>query len=147
MARTLPVGPIVERLKADEGLRLAIYYDTEGVPTIGYGRNLEVGLTEAEAEGLLANDVAAAIKDARAVVGRFDHLDRPRQEALVNMAFNLGRSRLRRFRRMLAAIDLGDWSVAAAEALDSRWARQTKGRARRIAYVLRHGRWADKEEP
>ena len=57
--------------------------------------------------------------------------------ALIEMCFQLGASRLRRFVRMFGAIKEGDWAEAAREALDSRWADQTPGRAKRIAAVLR----------
>lgn len=141
MAREIPVGPIVEQLKRHEGLRLTIYIDTEGVPTIGYGRNLESGITEGEAEALLRRDVLVAIADATEVIPRFRALDRVRQQALVNMLFNLGRSRFKTFVKMLAAISYGDWSVASVEALDSRWATQVGDRAREIAHALKYGEW------
>ena len=141
MPREIPVGPIVEQLKRHEGLRLTIYIDTEGVPTIGYGRNLESGITEGEAEAMLRRDVVVAIADAVEVIPRFRALDRVRQQALVNMLFNLGRSRFKTFRKMLAAIGYGDWATASAEALDSRWAVQVGDRAQEIAHALKHGKW------
>ena len=62
----------------------------------------------------------------------------PRRHALISMAFNMGGPRLADFRRMRAAIAAGRWEAAAAEALDSRWARQTGRRADEIAAMLRN---------
>lgn len=55
---------IILDLKLDEGLRLKPYRDTVGKLTIGIGRNLDdVGISEAEAEYLLSNDLDRTISD------------------------------------------------------------------------------------
>jgi len=48
-----------------------------------------------------------------------------------------GRTRLAGFGRLRAAVRRGDWQLAAAEALDSRWASQTGHRASEVAAMLR----------
>ena len=53
-------------------------------------------------------------------------------DSLVNMIFNLGRTRLRGFRRMNIAISAGDWKEAAKEGRDSRWYFQVGNRAERL---------------
>ena len=53
------------------------------------------------------------------------------------MAFNLGMSRLGIFHDMRAAIAADDWRLAAAEALDSKRARQLPARAAEIVGLLR----------
>lgn len=53
------------------------------------------------------------------------------------MAFNLRAPRLGKFSNMRAAIAADDWRLAAAEALDSKWARQLPARAAEIAGLLR----------
>ena len=52
------------------------------------------------------------------------------------MAFNLGETRLRGFRKMWAALEEGNYATAAAEMLDSKWATQVKGRARDLAQLM-----------
>ena len=131
-----------ERLTADlirdEDLRLKPYRDTAGKLTIGIGQNLDdVGITEAEARFLLANDIAKAIEDAKAVCPSFETLPEPAQRALANMAFNLGRTRLSKFKNMLAALEAKDFETAAREALDSKWAEQVGERAWRIAQAIK----------
>jgi lysozyme len=133
---------MVEDLVRDEGLRLKPYKDSVGKLTIGIGRNLEdVGISKQEAEDLLANDIDKAIEDAKTLVGDdfFNALGDVRQRVLVNMAFNLGRSRLRRFRRMLAAIRAGKFSNAADEMVSSRWYQQVGIRAARLELMMRTG--------
>jgi len=65
-----------------------------------------------------------------------------RQAVLVDMAFNLGRAGLASFQKMRAALALGDFERAAAEMLDSLWARQVGRRARELAEMMQTGQWA-----
>jgi lysozyme len=48
------------------------------------------------------------------------------------MMFNLGRTRLSKFKNMRTAIDNEDWATAAVEGRDSRWYRQVGNRAERL---------------
>lgn len=121
-----------------EGMALKPYRDTIGKLTIGCGRNLDdVGISKAEAMILLEHDALIAIGGARGLVPMFDLLTRPRQLALIDMAFNLGSGRLAKFHDMLKAISLGDYSGAAAEMLDSKWAEQVGNRAHELAGMMR----------
>jgi lysozyme len=131
----------VDQLKVDEGLRLKPYRCTEGKLTIGYGRNLEdVGITEAEAGAMLAHDARIALRDAQELLGPcWDSLSPNRQAVMINMAFNLGRTRLSKFTKTLQAVRAAEYSTAAYEMLDSRWARQVGARAARLADLMYHG--------
>ena len=125
---------LLAMLKRHEGLRLKPYVDTVGRLTIGYGRNLDAkGISDAEAGILLGNDAAAAITD-------LEHFG-ARQAALVDLAFNVGKVGFRKFTRMIAAIEAGDFDRAAAELLDSSYARQVGRRADELAELLRLGAW------
>lgn len=130
-----------EQLKVDEGLRLQPYRCTAGALTIGYGRNLDaVGITQEEADIMLRADVEIAEKGAQALVGDvWTALSPTRQAVLINMTFNLGRTRLAAFKNFLAALRASDYQTAADEMLDSRWATQVGDRAQRLARQMRHG--------
>lgn len=129
----------IELIKEGEGLRLKPYQCTAGKTTIGYGRNLDdVGISESEAEVMLANDLAECEADLNRF-GWFPNLDEQRQAVLLDMRFNLGPSRFRRFRKMIAAVETGDYERAADEMLDSLWARQVGRRAHRNAALMRNG--------
>jgi len=133
---------LTDRLKKFEGYRAHPYRDSLGYLTIGYGRLVEPGMSngisELEATFLLENDIAAVYEDL-ADFPWFLELDRPRQECLIEMAFQLGVNGLLGFRNMLHAVRMGQWDRAYAEALDSRWARQTPNRAEDVARRLRDG--------
>ena len=55
------------------------------------------------------------------------------------MAYQLGVGGVTKFRRMIAHLDVGDHVNAAAEALDSQWARNFPQRAREVAHMLKYG--------
>ena len=130
-----------ELVQLHEGRRAFPYRDTVGKLTIGVGRNLtDRGLEEDEIDLLLANDIAIAAAACAEIFGPgFAGMSAPRRHALISMAFNMGGARLAGFRRMRAALEIDDWTTAAAEALDSRWAVQTGRRAVHIAAMLRDG--------
>ncbi|WP_414144249.1 hypothetical protein [Burkholderia territorii] len=60
------------------------------------------------------------------------------ERVMMNMAFNM-QGKLLAFRKFLAATQPGDWNAAAAEMLDSLWARQIGDRAKRLASMMRSG--------
>ena len=62
-----------------------------------------------------------------------------RQRVLINMCFNLGISRLLDFKLALAAMKAGKFHLAAAEMLDSKWAKQVGERAERLAVMMKEG--------
>lgn len=131
---------LIEMIKRHEGLRLWPYKDTEGVLTIGYGRNLDdIGISEKEAEILLQNDIMRAEDDLHQVLPENRTMDIARYNVLVNMMFNLGINRFKGFKRMIRAVKEKNYEKAAEEMLDSKWAGQVKGRATELAEIMRKG--------
>lgn len=127
-------------IKLHEGVRLKPYLDTVGKLTIGVGRNLDdLGITLSEAELMLDNDILRCITQLSPFPW---YANQPQsiKDALVNMCFNMGITRLLGFRKMIAALTVKDYQKAANEALDSKWAAQVHGRAKDIAGVIREGR-------
>jgi len=128
------------QLRKHESYRKHPYRDTEGVLTVGYGRNLDAnGVSRGEARFMLKNDMAVAEGEARSRFPFFKDLDPIRQEVLVNMMYNLGWPRLRTFVKMIEALKDKDYLLAAAEMLDSKWHSQVKGRAEELAELMKTG--------
>jgi lysozyme len=129
-----------ELIKKHEGLSLKPYKCSAGKTTIGFGRNLDdAGITEEEAEILLENDTIRARADAAQFVSNFETLAYMRQCVLVDMAFNLGLTRLSQFKVLKAALERGDYSCAADSMLASKWAAQVGSRAVELANIMRTG--------
>lgn len=135
-----------DQLLRHEGLRLRPYTCPAGALTIGIGRNLsDKGITESEAMVMLQTDIADARVDVDTLLDHFGikkwTLNAARLDALANMAFCLGRSRLAGFKRMFAAILVEDFNVAAAEILDSKYAKDVGDRAVELSIQLCTGQW------
>ncbi len=134
------IDALKKDLRRDEGVRLKPYLCTAGKMTIGVGRNIEdMGITDLEADYLLENDIQRVVSELDTALSWWRDLSGQRQEALINMCFNMGIRRLLTFRKMLGALESGRYDAAATEALNSKWARQVGARAKRIAAVLKEG--------
>lgn len=136
----MDIAKLKAELTRDEGYRKLPYKDTVGKLTIGVGRNLDdVGLSAPEIDILLTNDIKRVASELSAAFPWFDGLPDARQRVLANMCFNLGITRLRGFKKTLAAMQSGDVETAAREMLDSTWAKQVGTRAHRLAAQWRAG--------
>lgn len=141
-----------------EGIRLAPYKDSLGVPTIGAGFNMSrpdararlaavglrswappIRLTMVQVFQLLDLDVADCVADCKQAVGGFDALSDNRKIVLCDMRFNLGPMRFRAFRRMLDDVAAKKFDQAANEMLSSIWAEQVGQRATENAELMRNG--------
>ena len=134
---------VKEQLKRHEGLELKPYMCTGGKLTIGYGRNLDSkGISEKEADNMLTEDIL----DVYNILGQFEwfaSLDKVRAGVLVNMTFNMGFHGIQKFLKMINALSLKDYELAAKEMLNSKWARQVGDRATELAEQMRTGRYND----
>lgn len=125
-----------------EGRRSKPYRDTEGVLSIGVGRNLERGLSDDEIDYLLANDMRTAEQDA-AMLGYWSRLDDARQLVVADLVFNLGLTKWLRFENANAALSAGDYEKAADEMVDSKWYGQVGRRAVKLVKAMRTGQWVE----
>ena len=140
---TYNLTTLEQRLIQHEGFKHFGYSDSLGNFTIGCGRNIDsrggLGLSSDEIIYLLRNDINRT--EGRLLeYGWYRHLDsRVRQEAIIEMAFNLGMTKFLNFRKAIRAISLGNYDEAARELIDSTWAEQLPERAQDIANRVRHG--------
>lgn len=128
---------LIDMLIRHEGVKLKPYQDTVGKWTIGVGRNLDdLGITESEARYLLENDLGRIRLELDDALPWWRTLDGPRQTVLLNMAFNLGITRLLGFMKFLRSLREGNYQRAAGEMLDSAWAKQVHRRAVELAGLM-----------
>ncbi len=129
------------QLRLHEGERFRAYKCTAGKTTIGVGRNLDdVGITRAEADFLLDNDIARIEQELDTAHPWWLEMNEVRQRVLIDMTFNLGISRLNTFTNTMSAMRRGDYVRASEEMLASRWASQVGQRATRLAEMMRTGK-------
>jgi lysozyme len=137
------MSKLSDQLRRHEGVRTHFYRCTSGLATIGVGRCIEegsLGLSDDEIDYLLENDIKRCKAELLAFSWFMD-LDPVRQDAMVNLLFNLGMTRLMGFRNALAAMERLDFVTAADEFYDSRWAKQVGNRADEVCEMIRTGRY------
>jgi len=133
------VKALKERIKRHEGKRNIPYLDSEGILTVGYGRNLrDVPFTDHEIDALFDTDFKRALVTAQAFKV-YENLNSVRQGVLVEMIFQMGGAGVKKFKRFLAASIKKDWQLAHYEMLDSKWRQQTPKRAKKLARIFRDG--------
>ena len=128
-----------ETLIRHEGIRLKPYKDSVGKITIGIGRNLDgTGISTEEAGLMFLNDLDRVETELCTNFKWFTNLSDVRQEVLMNMCFNLGITKLKKFVKFLKAVEQGNWSKAALEMRDSKWAKQVSNRADELELAMLH---------
>ena len=136
---------VFEQLKIDEGVVYEIYKDHLGYPTFGvghlvlesdpeYGQEVGTPVDEDRVKECFEKDLNTAISECELLYeeGVFEKLPDEVQQILVNMMFNMGRTRLSKFKKMHGGILDGDWKEAAKEGRDSKWYHQVTNRAERL---------------
>lgn len=126
-----------EQLRRDEGVKYEPYVDSQGNTTIGIGTKLP--LTDEEVNALMEIRLTHISYELLLALPWIARIDDVHRSALRNMAYNMGVPRLLKFVKMLAAMESGDWKLAAREALDSDWYHQVGPRATRLAKQIETG--------
>lgn len=108
------VDVALPRLKTEEGFRARAYKDTNGFTTIGYGFNVDAGITPRVA-GALLQAQAEEVHEQLEKLPWYASLDPVRQSVCLDIAFNTGLGGLLKFPHMIAALSRQDWTSAATE--------------------------------
>jgi len=139
---------------AHEGFSNKVYKDANGY-SVGYGYSLThnpLQLTKKELSNLKNNGISEAsarhlvtkvcvqVKDGlEAKYAWFNGLSNPRAMVLLDMGYNLGLGGLSDFNKTMGYIKLGKTTMASVEMLNSKWARQTHGRAKQLSQIMKTG--------
>ena len=138
-----------KQLEIDEGVKYEIYIDHLGYPTFGIGHLVipsdieyreDVGtrVSEERVRECFDKDVQSVLRDCSLLYKDFDELPEEAQQIIANMMFNMGYTRLSKFKGMKRGVDARDWNKAADEMVDSRWYKQVTNRANRLVERMRN---------
>jgi len=137
---------LIEMIKRHEGCvknsagRHVLYLCPANKWTCGWGRNAEAnGFSEDEVELMLQNDIKYAINILQTIFVNYSNFSENRQNALIDLMFNIGSKKFLLFRKMITAIKKDDWEEAAIEAKNSNWHTQVGIRAVEIEELLKNG--------
>ena len=132
-----------ETLKIDEGVVYEIYNDHLGYATFGighlvletdpeHGQTVGTPVNEERVDECFEKDVQTVIEDCKKLHDGWDGYPQEVKQVIANMMFNMGLTRLSKFKNHNAALQSGNWKEAAKEGRDSRWYKQVTNRAERL---------------
>ena len=141
--RDIDIEQLRETLMVDEGVVYEIYNDHLGYPTFGIGHlvlegepehGLSVGtpVSKDRVNECFVKDLQNVIEDCKKLHDAWDGYPEEVKQIVANMMFNMGLTRLSKFKNHNAALQSGDWKEAAKEGRDSRWYSQVTNRAERL---------------
>jgi len=141
--KDIDIDQLREQLIIDEGQVNEIYNDHLGYATFGIGHlvlegdpeyGLEVGTSVSEDRVIscFAKDVETVINDCEKLHEGWEDYPQEVKQIVANMMFNMGRTRLSKFKKHNAALNAHNWKEAAIEGRDSRWYKQVTNRAERL---------------
>ena len=144
----MKIDQLREDLERDEGCVNEIYLDHLGYETFGighlvkysdeeYGWSVGTDVDERRVQEVFEEDVQTVLSDCEKLYDGFYDLPEEVQLIIANMMFNLGYTRLSKFRGMKRGVDSRNWEKAADEMVDSRWYRQVTNRADRLVVRMR----------
>jgi len=139
------IESLKQRIKRHEGYRPEPYRCNGGQWTIGYGHGIGRGkckISRKVADIILNEDLLHAMMDVESLGLE---IDKVRREVLIEMTFWHGFKGLLGFKKMLTALEVGDYDKAADEMMDSNSGRKYSGRMSELAYAMRHGRFEGDE--
>ena len=131
-------------LADDEGIKYELYLCSENQLPGGighritewdvdyYGKPIGYPVPNEQVNAWFEKDIDVTINDCKIIFEEFDSLPEEAQLVIANMCFQLGRPRLSKFKKFIAAVKEQDWERAADEMKDSRWYKQTTARAERL---------------
>lgn len=143
---------LIESIKINEGFRANIYQCTAGVDTVGYGFNVnylekdELALNNGVVEPMTP-EVAHKILELKleklkaALIREFSWVEQKPvivQEALLEMAYQLGIPKMKSFSQTLAYIKEDNYQQAAINLRKSKWAKQTPKRVENLIRSLQN---------
>ena len=143
---------LLESVKKHEGYRNKVYLDTLGKRTVGVGHLCVEDFWEDNKEydekflmDILQKDLQGAIDGAEDLInncpsGGKANISDNAKIIIIEMVFQLGKTGVSKFRNMWKALQQNppQYSVAASEMLDSRWAKQTPNRAKEMSNHMAH---------
>ena len=142
------IDQLREELEVDEGCVYQIYNDHLGYPTFGIGHlvtghdkehgwSVGTDVDEDRVREVFEQDVQTVLSDCEKLYDDFYDLAEEAQLIIANMMFNMGLTRLSKFKGMKRGVDSRNWQAAADEMVDSKWYLQVPNRADRLVVRMR----------
>ena len=128
---------LIENIKESEGFVEHVYNDSLGIPTIGFGFAIkDLILDEDIAEQILVRKVKKLVDRVDKKFDWFNLADDSVKEVVVEMCYQLGLAGFSKFKKTISYIEKKNYKEASKEMLDSKWAKQTPNRAKKLSKIV-----------
>ena len=128
---------LLKAVKLSEGFRDRVYKDTLGIDTIGYGFAIkDLVLDEDISEMILRRKLDSLIDRANKRFKFLKDLPIKAQDVIYEMCYQMEISGVSKFKKTLLYLENHEFKMASKEMLDSRWARQTPNRAKKLSDII-----------
>ena len=129
---------LIENIKESEGFVEHVYNDSLGIPTIGYGFAIKDLILDKDiAEEILLRKVKNL---AQRVQNKFDWFNTAPdviKEVVIEMCYQLGLGGFSKFKKTISYLEKKNYLEASKEMLDSKWAKQTPNRAKKLSNIVK----------
>lgn len=132
---------LLQAVRDEESFEGFPYRDTTGHWTIGYGFNLDAGMSKELGEIILEYQLSECEQSLIKLWPKYIELDDVRKGVVLDCAFNMGVHGLMSFQMMLKSIEGHDYIGAANDLANSLAARQEPNRVAKWCYRLRTGKY------
>ena len=132
---------LIEQIKESEGFRSKVYQCTEGFDTIGYGFAIkDLVLSEDICDTILERKISELKLRIQQKFPFYEDMPEAVQDVIVEMCYQMGVSGFSKFRKTIDHFMRKDFKSASEEMLDSRWAKQTPNRAKKLSSYVKNAR-------
>ncbi len=132
---------LIDNIKESEGFRSSVYKDTLGIDTIGYGFAIkDLHLSREDCDRILERKVAEIKIRVHNKFPFIITLPESVQDVMIECCYQLGVSGFSKFKKTLAYLEAHEFKKAGVEMLDSKWAKQTPNRAKKLSDIVKYAK-------
>ena len=125
---------LIDSIKKNEGYISTVYKDSLGIDTIGYGFAIkDLELEEDLCHVILQRKLKRLEKEVSTRFGWLKKMPPSVKDIVLEMCNQMGVTGVSKFKKTIAYLEKSEWKNASIEMLDSRWAKQTPGRAKELS--------------
>tara|TARA_X000001382_G_C3142263_1_gene169956 strand:- start:375 stop:779 length:405 start_codon:yes stop_codon:yes gene_type:complete len=126
-----------ESIKQNEGYVGIVYKDSLGIDTIGYGFAIKDLELDRDICDLILERKLKELEDSiKLKFGWYPFMPKVIQDVVMEMCYQLGVTGFSKFVKTITYLKDKDFKNASIEMLDSKWAKQTPNRAKKMSEIV-----------
>lgn len=129
---------LIDSIKKHEGYVSTVYKDSVGIDTIGYGFTIKALVLDQDiCDMILQRKLDKLQKDVSTKFEWYNYMPQQIKDVIIEMCYQMGVTGFSMFRKTITYLQDKQWEKASIEMLDSRWNKQTPGRANKLSDIVK----------